>query len=612
MKSAFTTLAFVLCLLSGSYAQEQDYCSGQLTGFRQNEVTLSPSWIQQREQLNLDYLRSLDPDRLLHNFRVNAGLPSQATAPEGWESPGVGLRGHFTGHYLSALARVAERKLDDTLEQRLKYMVSELHKCQQALGNGYLSAFPEADFDTLERNFGGVWAPYYTYHKIMQGLLDAYTRTGNEEAYQMVTDMAAYVEQRMSRLSAESIEKMLYTAAANPSNEAGAMNEVLYGLYKVSHNPRHLALAKVFDRDWFAGPLAQNKDILSGLHANTHIVLVNGFVQRYDITGETFYRDAALHFWDMLMHSHAYANGSSSGPRPNPVTPTSLTAEHWGIPGVLSNTLTPEIAESCVSHNTQKLTSYLFCRTRNAAYADSYMNTFYNAVLASQNSKTGATVYHLPLGAPRNKKFLKENDFRCCNGTCIEAFTSLNSAIYYHDRNNLWVNLYVPSTVNWKDRGLVLEQTGNLPNDSVVVFTISARKGTEAGINLLIPSWANNVTVYLNDKLLTTRAFPQSYLNLNRKWSNGDRIKLVFSYGFHLKAMPDNANVVALFYGPAMLAFETSSEIILKGTHEDILRNLSRQNTTFKLTNAGKTYYLRPLYDICEESYGVYASIKEQ
>lgn len=151
MKAAFTTLAFVLCLLAGSYAQEQDYCSGQLAGFQQNEVTLSPSWIQQREQLNLDYLRSLDPDRLLHNFRVNAGLPSQATAPEGWESPGVGLRGHFTGHYLSALARVAERKLDDTLEQRLKYMVSELHKCQQALGNGYLSAFPEADFDTLEK-----------------------------------------------------------------------------------------------------------------------------------------------------------------------------------------------------------------------------------------------------------------------------------------------------------------------------------------------------------------------------------------------------------------------------------------------------------------------------
>jgi uncharacterized protein len=251
---------------------------------------------------------------------VNTGLPSNAKPLEGWESPEIGLRGHFVGHYLSAVSYVVEKYQDAMFAKRLNYMVDELYRCQQAFGNGYLSAFPEKDFDVLETKYGSVWAPYYTYHKIMQGLLDVYTCTGNVKAYEMVVNMAAYVEKRISKLNDETIEKVLYSVGANPSNEAGAMNEVLYRLYKVSKDPKHLALAKIFDRDWFAIPLSENKDILSGLHSNTHLVLVNGFAQRFSITKEKKYYDAAVNFWDMLMKSHAYANGSSSGPRPNVTT----------------------------------------------------------------------------------------------------------------------------------------------------------------------------------------------------------------------------------------------------------------------------------------------------
>jgi uncharacterized protein len=200
--------------------------------FSNTSVELKDSWIKERENLNTAYLLSLDPDRMLHNFRVNAGIPSEAEPLEGWEAPNIGLRGHFTGHYLSAISSLVEKYNDSTLVQRLNYMIDELYKCQQALGeNGYLSAFPERDFDVLETRFGGVWAPYYTYNKIMQGLLDAYVRTGNKKAYEMVTAMADYVEIRMSKLDDETIEKILYTAQANPGNEAGAMNEVLYKLY---------------------------------------------------------------------------------------------------------------------------------------------------------------------------------------------------------------------------------------------------------------------------------------------------------------------------------------------------------------------------------------------
>ena len=588
--------------------------NGNLTEpFSNKSVKLTPSWIKHREDLNTEYLKSLEPDRLLHNFRINAGLPSNAKPLQGWEAPPVGLRGHFVGHYLSAVSSLVEKYADTLLTKRLIYMIEELDKCQQALGSGYLSAFPQSDFDTLEARFGDVWAPYYTYHKIMQGLLDVYVRTGNRKAYEMVVKMAGYVERRMAKLNEETIEKLLYSVGANPSNEAGAMNEVLYKLYKISKDPKHLSLAKIFDRDWFLIPLSKNEDILSGLHSNTHLVLVNGFAQRYSITGEKPYHDAAVNFWSILIRDHAYVNGSSSGPRPNAVTPTSLTAEHWGVPGHLSSTMTNEIAESCVSHNTQKLTSTLFTWSADPVFADVYMNTFYNAVLALQNTNTGACVYHLPLGSPRKKAFLKENDFRCCNGTSIEAFSQLNSGIYYHNNNALWVNMYVPSMVNWAEKGIDLEQTGNFPSNPQIEFTVSVKKKSGFTLHLLVPSWATKVAVYINNEKQNTAITANSYINLQRSWKNNDKIRLEFKYEFYVKTMPDDKNVIAIFYGPTLLAFESASEVILKGNTNAILHSIfvaDNSNNSFYLKNNRKTWLLRPFYDIVDQSYGVYATIR--
>lgn len=612
-KSLF--IVVMILIHSGLYGQGVKNQVGveKAVPFQSTNVTLKPSWIKHREDLNITFLKSLDPNRLLHNFRITAGLPSEAKPLEGWEAPDIGLRGHFVGHYLFAVSHLVERYKDPQLSTRLEYLIDELYKCQQVNNNGYLSAFPDKDFDILESKFTGVWAPYYTYHKIMQGLLDTYIHTNNPKAYEILLGMATYIENRMSKLSRESIERMLYTVDANPQNEAGAMNEVLYKLYKVSNDPKHLALAKLFDPDWFAIPLSQNEDILSGLHSNTHLVLVNGFTQRYAITQEMKYHNAAINFWNMLVHNHAYANGSSSGPRPNAVTKTSVTAEHWGVPGQLSNTLSKEIAESCVSHNTQKLTACLFTWTTNPKYADSYMNMFYNAVLPTQSDHTGSFVYHLPLGSPRNKKYLKDNDFACCSGSGIEAYSQLNQSIYYHNDTALWVNLYIPSEVYWKEKNIKLEQNSKFPKDSIIDLTISTKRKSNFSLELLIPSWAKNTTLYINDEKQHINAHSMSYLDLNREWTDKDKVKLVFQYDFHLKSMPDNSKVFAIYYGPILLAFESKTEIALRGNTEDILKNISplnSENATFLLKNNGKEYLLRPLYDIDTEAYSVYATVR--
>jgi len=583
--------------------------------FSNKEVVLYDSWIRQRETLNTDFLHGLDPDRLLHNFRVNAGIKSDAQPLEGWEAPKIGLRGHFVGHYLSACASLIEKNGDTLLQKRINYMVDVLWDCQQKLGGKYLSAFPEKDFTTLENKFSGVWAPYYTYHKIMQGLLDVYTLTGNKKAYTIVLNMADYVKERMEKLSPEVIEKILYTINANPPNEPGGMNYVLHNLYAVSKDPAHLKLASLFDRKWFTQPLYEGQDILPGLHSNTHLPLVIGFARRYENTGETYYRDVTAHFWDILIHHHTFVNGSSSGPRPTATTPTSRTAEHWGLPDLLSKTLTSEIAESCVTHNTQKITGTMFRWTASPECANIYMNTFYNSVMALQNSENGTYVYHLPLSSPQKKKFLKETDFRCCNGSSIEAFSHLNSNIYFYNNDNFWVNMYIPSEVNWKTRETTISQKGNFPANPTIQFAVTTRKPSKFAINLFMPDWVTKQTkVLINGKPVFIDIKPLSYVKLNRKWKNGDKIELIFDYKFYVKTMTDNKNMLALYYGPVLLAFETDKELFLKGSIADISNSISKQGSgmDFMLKNNGAEYKLLPFYEINNSTYGVYTTIRNE
>ena len=585
-----------------------------ISPFPPHDVRLDRSFVTEREDWNIRFIRALDTDRLLHNFRVTAGIPSSARPMEGWEAPHCGLRGHFVGHYLSAVSALADRLRDEDLQARLNALIDGLDACQQKSGNGFLSAFPEEEFVKLERTGQGIWAPYYTWHKLMQGLVDAYRHTGNRKAYRIALGMAGYIGGRMAKLDRATIDRMMDTNRPNPANEMGGMNDVLHQLHQLSGDAEHLRLARLFEPDWFLSPLVRNEDNLSGLHANTHIALVNGFAQAFTDGHDPKYRDASLHFWEMLMRHHAYANGSSSGPRPVVVTPTSKTAEHWGDPDRLAQTLwSPGIAESCVSHNTRRLTATLFRWTGDPRYADAGMNLFYNAVLPTQSPSTGRVVYHLPLGAPCAKKYLHDHDYVCCSGSGMEAFANLQAGIYCRDAKTLYVNQYIPSTLTWNEEGFKLRQEGDFPYTPVADFTVVSAQERDLTLNLLIPSWAEKTEIQINGTRWTGPSAPLSYAALTRKWRAGDRVRITFQPAFRLVPVPGDPNVAALFYGPLMLAFETGEAITLRGNKRDILGNLSvsdrkKDGLRVKLTDGDKTYTLRPLMDIDGESYGVYAA----
>ncbi|HKE90210.1 MAG TPA: beta-L-arabinofuranosidase domain-containing protein, partial [Gemmatimonadales bacterium] len=375
-------------------------------------VRLLPGPVLDAMLVNRRFLMAQDPDRLLHMFRVTAGLPSDALPLGGWEAPVNELRGHYTGHYLSALALMSASLADAELKARGDAMVAELAKCQQALGNGYLSAFPEEFFDRL-RDGKPVWAPFYTLHKIMAGLLDMHTLAGNAQALDVVKGMARWTGRWAQPLSDAAMQRVL-------QREYGGMNELLYNLSAVTNDEYTAWVAHHFDHEQFFAPLAEGRDELKGLHANTNIPKVIGAARRYELTGEERYRRIAEYFWRQVTTQRTYCTGGTSN------------GEGWNTePGVLSTELSGETQEDCTTYNMLKLTRHIFSWTADPACADFYERALWNGILGSQHPRDGEKLYYVNLASGLWKLFGTPGaDYWCCTGTMSEAFSKLGDSIY--------------------------------------------------------------------------------------------------------------------------------------------------------------------------------------
>jgi DUF1680 family protein len=512
------------------------------------QIRLLESPFKQRQEVHRRLLLEYDLDRLLHNFRVNAGLPSNARPYGGWEAPAVGLRGHFVGHYLSASSLMYGATGDAQFKDRSDKLVAELGKCQAQLGGGYLSAFPASEFDVLETKFfDGVWAPYYTIHKILAGLVDAHEQTGNRQALEIATRMADYFESRISQLTPEAIENMTRTDyKGNPVNEYGGIAESWLALYRITGQERCLKLARVFMREWFIAPLAAGQDRLERLHANTHIPQATSFAQAAALTGEERLRTAAHFFWRCVTERHSFAVGGNA------------FDEKFKAPGVEAADLTDLSAETCNTHNLLKLTRALFEQRPDCAYADYYEHALYNHILASIAPDTGATTYHLSVKPGHFKVYgTREDSMWCCTGSGIENTARYGQGIYFAGTDSLWVNLYIPSTVNWPDREVALTQETLFPKADKVRLRLSCKKPIHLSLHLRLPGWlAAPARVAINGKLLPPEGVPGAgrYLTLSQRWSNGDTIELSLPMSVRVRPAMDDSAVVSFFHGPVLLA----------------------------------------------------------
>jgi uncharacterized protein len=510
----------------------------------QDVKILDPDLVRMRTQ-TLDYLLALDSDRLLHNFRVNANLPSSAEPLYNRESPVNGWRGHYVGHFLSASAQMYASTGDDRVKTKADAIVAQLAICQARLGDrGYLSAFPESSFDDLEqgRPAAVVW---YALHKIMAGLLDMYLLCQNAQALQILERMAAWTDWRTGRLPEEQMQRTLQT-------EFGGMNEVLANLSAVTGNAQYLVVAKRFDHHAVMDPAAQGRDTLTGLHANTQIPKFIGAAREFELTGDPYYHDAAVFFWQQVALHRSYVTGGNS------------INEHFRTPpDVLSSELTDLTQETCNTYNMLKLSNYLFTWQAAPMYADYYERAFLNHILATPNPAQGSPLYYLGMQSGQWKvHFVPHQGFFCCCGTGLENFSKLGEGFYFHDAQSLWVNQFFASEVNWREKGVIIRQETRFPEQGGTRLMIQTKSPTAFTLNVRIPYWAESASININGKPLhpSEKLAPSTYARIHRTWKNGDQVEVSLPMRLHLQPLPDDSNVAAIMYGPHVLAGELGTQ----------------------------------------------------
>jgi len=520
----------------------------KVTPFPMTSVRLLTGTFSAAQEANRKFMLEQSPDRLLHVFRLNAGLPSTAAPLGGWEKPDCELRGHFVGHYLSACALSYASNSDKQLKSTGDYMVAELAKCQQQFTGkftgGYLSAFPVEYIGRLTQR-QKVWAPFYTLHKIMAGLLDMHQLCGNAQALTVLEGMAEWTGQWSDALTDDRLQMALDT-------EFGGIGETVYNLTAITNNPRYAKIGDRFLKRRFLNPLALRRDELRGLHVNTHIPQVIAAARRYEISDDQRFRDVAEFFWQTVVSSRTYVTGGTSNNEGWLVGPNQLAAELK---------LGHDTNECCCSYNMLKLTRHLYEWTGDVRYFDYYERALFNHRLGTIN-ENGNTQYYLGVVPGSWRTFSTDFDsFWCCTGTGVEEYSKLTDSIYYHDQEGIYVNLFIASELNWAERKFKLRQQTSFPEQAGTMLTVETAEPTQLALRIRVPSWiAGSPTLKINGKTSEITASPGSYLSIARLWASGDRIEVGLPMSLHTESMPDDHSLRAFLYGPLVLAGKLGRE----------------------------------------------------
>jgi DUF1680 family protein len=615
----------------------------KLEPFPMQQVRVTGGICHDAAEWNRAYMRRLPEDRLLYNFRQNAGLPTGSAQPfGGWEAPadgkrGTELRGHFTGHFLSASANLYASSGDKEAKAKGDSLVNELAGCQAKLGqDGYLSAFPAEFFDRLDSLAGkqravdpatGLmipvqpgeptlpWAPFYTIHKILAGMIDMYQLAGNRQALQVAEGIANWADKWSASKTPEHMQEILNT-------EFGGMAESLYNLSVLAHNDRWAAAGDRFSKKRFLNPLALRRDELRGLHVNTHIPQVIGAARRYEISGDYRFHDVADFFWWTVVGGRSYVTGGTSNGESWQAEPRRLSVEWKRYVST---------AECCCSYNMLKLTRHLYSWTGDPSYFDYYEKVLLNHRLGTIHPQNGHTQYYLSMTPGAWKTFNTEDkSFWCCTGTGVEEYAKLNDSIYWRDADGVYVNLFIPSELNWEEKGFRLRQDTKFPDSPSTALVVSAAPSSAMTLRLRVPGWLDAApSVSLNGRKLEASAAPGSYLALSRVWKAGDRVEMQLPMRLRVESMPDDLATQAFLYGPLVLAGDLGSEGItaamLEGPSAPQIQRVAMQvpsfrgkgdpaawikpadkPMTFRTTGQAQDVTLLPIQSLFDRRYSIY------
>ncbi|THU34175.1 glycoside hydrolase family 127 protein [Niastella caeni] len=621
-KHLFSTsiiLIFSLCMQAQSYVPEKQQPLMKVKpvvpvkaySFHLQDVQLLDGPFKTAMEADVRYLLLIKPDRLLADFREHAGLKAKGERYGGWENSG--LAGHTLGHYLSACAMHYAVTRSKLFLDKVNYIVDELAKCQPKR-NGYVGAIPKEDSMWAEVEKGnirsrgfdlnGAWSPWYTVHKIMAGLLDAYLYCDNKKALTVETGIADWSGHIIRNLPDSSLQRMLFC-------EYGGMNDVLVNSYALTGNKKYLDLSYKFHDKRILDSLALQKDILPGKHSNTQIPKVIGCIRRYELTASEKDKTIAGFFWKTVVENHSYAPGGNSN------------YEYLGPPGKLNDALTDNTMETCNTYNMLKLTRHLFALQPSVHFMDYYEKALYNHILSSQNHSNGMMCYFVPLRMGTQKEFSDSfNTFTCCVGSGMENHVKYGESIYFLGADgSLYVNLFIASRLNWKEKGVVVEQQTQLPVDNKILFTIKAVKPAAFPLRIRNPYWSKQrIVVAVNGKEVPdVQADANGYFTISRTWKTGDKIEFKPDLQLYTEAMPDNPNRVAVFYGPLVLAGVFGNKEpdpvtgipVLVSTETNPAQWLKADNSqplVFHSVNTGqpKEVTLMPFNQVQKEFYSVY------
>ncbi|MEK3794434.1 beta-L-arabinofuranosidase domain-containing protein [Paenibacillus sp. FSL R7-0204] len=578
--------------------------------FGLDEVGLTDGDFACRRALVKKYITEFDTNRLMHTFRINAGMVSSAEPLGGWEAVEVGLRGHLAGHFLSACAKFGFGDRDEVLKAKALEIIDIMELC--AKPNGYLSAFEEDTLDILEfEENRNVWAPYYTLHKIIQGLVDCHICLGSSKAMTLALNLAHYIRRRFEKLSLWKIDGILRCTKLNPVNEFGGIGDALYTLHEITGDPQLLELAKLFDRDYFLEPLAAGEDVLDNLHANTHLPMVLAAMHRYNLMGEEKYKSASLNFYDFLK-GRTFANGNNSSKATAFIKDkVSEKSEHWGEYNKLEDALTGGESESCCAHNTERILEQLLKWSASIEYLDHLESLKYNAILNSSSSQTGLSQYHQPMGSSAVKNFSTPYDsFWCCTASGIEAMSELQRNIWFKNGDALLLNAFISSSVIWKEKNAAITQQTAFPDGSTSTITIQVAEPVE--FRMIFKEHAVKAV-----KINTVPCSPKkenNYFIIERVFYDQDTIEIDINASLHLVPLKGSENRAAVMYGSILLAQMGQAahlQDLSAVTMNSKFTRLPSELLEFEVVDLlGHPVKFIPLYRIEEEVYTVYLDLK--